>query len=386
MAWMEGRVRRRGLLRQALSGHGDTSVDSHRDLPTVDKPLAELEPSSSPVQAGLSIAAAMMTAQRSYPELDRFRRHVAPHLTAAAARAVGLQGVVITDAMDMQAIANRYGAGQAAVNALVAGADMVMALGAPEIQAETIAAIAAAIDAGTLSRQDVGQRLERLSALARSYPCQARAYPEEAADRVLMARAWRRGLTVRGAATRPAAGSPVRLVVRQDAVSDGVSEAGVPAAALAASLARVYEVDTVTLPTPNADWSTLPADGQPLRSGVDLAPALRPTCARQLDRRTCTWRCGIPTRRSCRGAGADHLRLRAARPRRRQCVAGRRAGSARALPGRGVLKMPAARRLSAATGAHELQSRFVVFMGQYAVIPPRRYRNGMCTDRIVRAL
>ena len=63
--------------------------------------------------------------------------------------------MIITDAMDMHAIAHRYGAGHAAVNALVAGADMVMALGTPEIQEETIAAIAAAIDDGTLSAQDV---------------------------------------------------------------------------------------------------------------------------------------------------------------------------------------------------------------------------------------
>jgi beta-N-acetylhexosaminidase len=267
MAWMEGSESEGvACCVKHFPGHGDTSVDSHRDLPTVDKPLAELERFEfAPFKLASGIAAAMMTAHIVYPELD-------PELPATMSRRIltgllreqwGYQGVIITDAMDMHAIAHRYGAGQAAVKALVAGADMVCALGAPDIQAETIEAIAAAIDSGALSAHDVEQRLARLSALARRYPCAPREYPEEAADRALMAQAWRRALTVRGAAPRPQAGAPVRLVVRQDVVSDGVSEAGVPAADLAASLGRLYDVDLVTFADAESfDWSTLPADGR----------------------------------------------------------------------------------------------------------------------------
>ncbi|MDQ2987542.1 MAG: beta-N-acetylhexosaminidase, partial [Pseudomonadota bacterium] len=55
----------------------------------------------------------------------------------------------------------------------------------------------------------------------------------------------------------------VRLVVRQDAVSDGVSEAGVPAAAVAASLARLYDVELATFADAESfDWNSLPADGR----------------------------------------------------------------------------------------------------------------------------
>jgi beta-N-acetylhexosaminidase len=267
MAWMEGSESEGvACCVKHFPGHGDTSVDSHRDLPTVDKPLAELERFEfAPFKLACGIAAAMMTAHIVYPELD-------PEFPATMSRRIltGLlreqwqyQGVIITDAMDMHAIAHRYGAGHAAVNALVAGADMVMALGSPEIQAETIAAIAAAIDSGALGRDEVDQRLARLSALARTYPSAAGAYPQDGADRALMAEAWRRGLTVRGAATRPAAGAKVRLVVRQDVVSDGVSEAGVPAAALAAALARLFDVDMVTFAdAASFDWSSLPADGR----------------------------------------------------------------------------------------------------------------------------
>ncbi|HBI68779.1 MAG TPA: beta-N-acetylhexosaminidase, partial [Massilia sp.] len=55
----------------------------------------------------------------------------------------------------------------------------------------------------------------------------------------------------------------VRLVARQDVVSDGVSEAGVPAATLAASLAQLFEVELVTFADAEAfDWHALPQDGR----------------------------------------------------------------------------------------------------------------------------
>lgn len=246
-------------------GHGDTSVDSHRDLPTVDKPLAELERFEfAPFRQAAPLAPAMMTAHIVYPTLD-------PEFPATMSRRIltdllrqqwGYQGVIITDAMDMHAIAHRYGAGQAAVNALVAGADMVMALGPPEVQEATIAAIAAAIDDGTLNGDALAERLARLDALAAAYPCSVAAYASEERDRAVMAEGWRRALTARGAVLRPPAGSKLRLVMRQDRVSDGVSEAGVGAASVAASLARLYQVDLVTYADAETfDWAALPADG-----------------------------------------------------------------------------------------------------------------------------
>jgi beta-N-acetylhexosaminidase len=254
-------------------GHGDTSVDSHRDLPTVDKPVAELDQlelapfrtACTGAGAGTGAAPAIMTAHIVYPTLD-------PDYPATMSRRIltGLlrdewnyHGVIITDGMDMHAIAGRYGVGNAAVRALTAGADMVMALGTPETQEETLDAIANALIAGELTMDDVQQRLQRLSTLALAYPCQPRAYDEDAADRELMAEGWRRALTACNAPQRPAKGAQVRLVVRQDVVSDGVSEAGVPAEAVAASLRRLYDVDLVTFADADSfDWSALPDDGR----------------------------------------------------------------------------------------------------------------------------
>lgn len=269
MAWMDGSEREGvACCVKHFPGHGDTHVDSHRDLPTVDKSLAELERFEfAPFRNAAPHAPAVMTAHIVYPALD-------PHNPATMSRAIltdllrdkmGYQGVIITDGMDMHAIAHRYSAGQAAVNALVAGADMVMAIGSRATQEETLDAIAAAIEDGRLPLAEVEARLARLDKLAQAHPAGGTPYSAqaEAADRALMARAWQRALTARGNPQRPAPGSRVRLVARQDVVSDGVSEAGVPAANIAASLGKLYEVELVTFADPESfDWSALPQDGR----------------------------------------------------------------------------------------------------------------------------
>ena len=276
MAWMAGsEFEGVACCVKHFPGHGDTSVDSHRDLPTVDKPLAALEQCEfAPFKLASGHAPAMMTAHIVYPALDAdfpatMSRRI---LTNLLRETWQYRGVIITDAMDMHAIAHRYGAGQAAVNALVAGADMVMALGSAAIQEQSIAAIAAAIDDGTLPMDDVEQKLARLSALARAYPCQPPQDANDAKDakdgedgeeRALMAEGWRRALTARGAPVRPAPGAKLRLVVRQDTAGDGVSEAGVSAGAVAAMLARLFDVETVTFGDAECfDWRALPGDGR----------------------------------------------------------------------------------------------------------------------------
>lgn len=297
LAWMEGSESESvACCVKHFPGHGDTHVDSHRALPTVDKPLAELErfefaPFKMAAQ-GPNAAPAMMTAHIVYPALDaEYPATMSrPILTGILRESWNYQGVIITDGMDMHAIAHRYGAGQAAVRALVAGADMVMAIGSRETQIETIDAIAAAIGSGELPMHEVEARLARLSRLAAAHPAgganrpaaavtaasapavlgsdapgfdEAPIYSTDAEDRALMARAWQRGLSSRGAVRRPPAGARVRLVARQDVVSDGVSEAGVPAAGIAASLARLYEVELVTFADADSfDWGALPQDGR----------------------------------------------------------------------------------------------------------------------------
>jgi beta-N-acetylhexosaminidase len=267
LAWMEGSEREGvACCVKHFPGHGDTHVDSHRALPTVDKPLAELEAFEfKPFRMAAPRAPALMTAHIVYPALDAdYPATMSPRiLTGLLRREWNFEGVIITDGMDMHAIAGRYGVGLAAVRALAAGADMVMALGTPETQRETVEAIACALEDGTLDAAGIQARLDRLATLARTYPCACRDYVQEAADRELMTLAWRRALTAYQHPQRPAKGARVRLVARQDVVSDGVSEAGVPAATVAAMLGELFDVELVTFADAECfDWSSLPQDGR----------------------------------------------------------------------------------------------------------------------------
>lgn len=267
LAWMDGSLQQGvACCVKHVPGHGDTTVDSHRDLPTVGKSRDALEALEfSPFRQAASTAPAMMTAHIVYPALDPDRPATLSRkiLTDLIRMHWQYQGVVITDGMDMKAIADRYGAGSAAVMALDAGADMVMAIGDPASQNETLDAIADAIEAGTLQKGSLLASVARLDALAAQYPSAAPTYDSEVADRALMATAWQRGLTPYREPQRPAQGAKLRLVVREDSTGDGVSEAGVSAAHLTAWLGQDFDVETVTFKDQfSLDWGTLPQDGR----------------------------------------------------------------------------------------------------------------------------
>ncbi|WP_228124704.1 beta-N-acetylhexosaminidase [Glaciimonas soli] len=272
LAWMEGSLSEGvACCVKHFPGHGDTHVDSHRDLPTVDKPRAELDALElAPFKVAAMAtknAPAMMSAHIVYPALDRefpatMSRKI---LTGLLREEWQYRGVIITDGMDMHAIAGRYGVGKAAVQAFVAGADMVMALGTRATQNETLDALAEAIASGQFHQEEIATRLQRLDRLAQTYPCAGTdgIYAAEAADHQLMRGAWQRGLTVHGNPQAIPVGSKIRLVMRTDTVSDGVSEAGVPASVVSAMLAQHYDVEMTTFADPDTFiWPSLPADGR----------------------------------------------------------------------------------------------------------------------------
>jgi beta-N-acetylhexosaminidase len=104
----------RGLIACAkhFPGHGDTSVDSHLDLPVVDKDLGELRrtelvPFQAAVRAGVGM---VMTAHVLFPELDE--EHPATMSRKVLHRLLreelGYDGVVISDDMEMKAVRGRY--------------------------------------------------------------------------------------------------------------------------------------------------------------------------------------------------------------------------------------------------------------------------------------
>ncbi len=139
-------------------GHGDTHVDSHEDLPTlaVDTDTLgtrELRPFAAALDAG---CASVMTAHLLVPSLDPTSPATLSHAitTGLLRERMGFDGVVITDAVEMGAVAGPDGARlpAAVVAALAAGADVVC-IGAADQEralAASGAAVLAALAAGTL--------------------------------------------------------------------------------------------------------------------------------------------------------------------------------------------------------------------------------------------
>lgn len=124
-------------------GHGDTSVDSHVDLPVVHHGRARLEqvelvPFRAAMAAGVD---AIMTAHVFLPALEPARDVPATLSPAVLTRLLrdelGFKGgLVLTDALDMAAIKDRVGVVQGAVEAFRAGSDMLLIAG---IQADDLA-------------------------------------------------------------------------------------------------------------------------------------------------------------------------------------------------------------------------------------------------------
>lgn len=150
-------------------GHGDTSVDSHLDLPRLPHAMERLEavelvPFRSAIHAGIE---AIMTSHVLFEALD-------PGVPATLSRTVitgllrerlGFDGLVITDDFEMQAIADRFEMGEAAVQAIEAGCDLILACHRIDRQRRIIEAIAQAITSGRIPESQIRKSQKRLQRL-----------------------------------------------------------------------------------------------------------------------------------------------------------------------------------------------------------------------------
>ena len=153
-------------------GHGDTSSDSHLELPLLAHSRARLEavelpPFRSAIAAGV---ASVMTAHLQLPTLDsQHPATLSPAvLTQLLRRDLGFSGLVVTDALVMEAISAHHGAAEAAVLAFAAGADLILM---PADAEAAIDGLLEALETGRISHARVAESLERRSrALANCTP------------------------------------------------------------------------------------------------------------------------------------------------------------------------------------------------------------------------
>jgi len=146
-------------------GHGDTDIDSHLALPVILHDRArmdsvELRPFKDAIDAGMG---AIMTAHISVPMLTGGVSEpstLSPTvLTDILRRELGFDGLVFTDAMDMSAIARQHNAGEAAVRAVEAGADVILM---PADVAAAVEGIVVAVESGRLSEARLDASVMRI--------------------------------------------------------------------------------------------------------------------------------------------------------------------------------------------------------------------------------
>ncbi|MFP5112239.1 beta-N-acetylhexosaminidase [Bacillaceae bacterium C204] len=159
-------------------GHGDTAVDSHIGLPEVQHDIdrlkkVELYPFQQAMDAGID---AIMTAHVTFPKIDDAKAISKKDGTEIAVPAtlshkvltgliredMGFKGVIVTDAMNMGAIADHFGSVDAAIRAVKAGADvLLMPVG---IQA-VANGLYDSVNAGDISEDRLEQSVERILTL-----------------------------------------------------------------------------------------------------------------------------------------------------------------------------------------------------------------------------
>jgi beta-N-acetylhexosaminidase len=165
-------LRRSGIASTAkhFPGHGDTSVDSHFDLPVIARSMEQLEltelpPFRAAIDAGVDV---VMVANVAFPALDPSGIPATlsrPVVTGLLRDDMGFGGVICSDCMQMQAISSRYPAGEAAVRAVKAGVDLLVYSKPTDDVKAARAALQAAVLDGTIDAQQIERSLGRLDAL-----------------------------------------------------------------------------------------------------------------------------------------------------------------------------------------------------------------------------
>ncbi|MFF5233804.1 glycoside hydrolase family 3 protein [Dactylosporangium sp. NPDC000521] len=173
-AWITG-LQEAGVAACAkhFPGHGNTSVDSHLDVPIIragraDLEATELVPFRAAIAAGVR---AVMSAHLRVPALDPdLPATLSPRIMTDLLRGeLGFQGLIVTDGIEMRAISDRFGFAQATVLALAAGADAICVGGdhADEDTANLLRdAIVAAVRSGELPESRLADAAARVARLA----------------------------------------------------------------------------------------------------------------------------------------------------------------------------------------------------------------------------
>jgi beta-N-acetylhexosaminidase len=148
-------------------GHGDTAVDSHLDLPLVDRSLDELEareliPFREAIAAGIP---AIMTTHILFPQIENEKLPATMSgkiLKGLLRERMGFTGLIISDAMEMRAIKDYYGIPKGCALALAAGVDIVYVCHESSDMEAGLREITAACEDGRIDAKELDASAERV--------------------------------------------------------------------------------------------------------------------------------------------------------------------------------------------------------------------------------
>ena len=166
IAYMKG-MQDAGIMACAkhFPGHGDVDVDSHLDLPVINKTRAqldsnELKPFRELINAGIG---SVMVAHLSVPSIDAGEHRASSisknTVTGVLRDDIGFTGLTFTDALEMKGVAKYFPGGVISVEALIAGNDMLCL---PEDVGKAIEAIKKAIDENKLSWNAIDEKVRKV--------------------------------------------------------------------------------------------------------------------------------------------------------------------------------------------------------------------------------
>lgn len=154
-------------------GHGDTEVDSHIELPIVSKNMKELQalefiPFQNALKSGADV---VMIGHILLPEIDANKPSSISNvvITKILREQLKYEGVVMTDDMTMKAILDNYEIGEAAVEAVKAGNDIVLIAHDYEKVKRAIQAILEAVQNEEIKVEQIDRSVERILQLKEKY-------------------------------------------------------------------------------------------------------------------------------------------------------------------------------------------------------------------------
>ena len=166
IAYMKG-MQDAGIMACAkhFPGHGDVDVDSHLDLPVINKSRAaldsnEIKPFRELINAGIG---SVMVAHLSVPSIDSGDHRASSisknTVTGVLRDDIGFNGLTFTDALEMKGVAKYFPGGVISVEALIAGNDMLCL---PEDVGKAIDAIKNAISENRLTWQEIDAKVKKV--------------------------------------------------------------------------------------------------------------------------------------------------------------------------------------------------------------------------------